>query len=140
MRSLGFSFLLLGIQRKANSINTIRKGKTLKSKSRREGGTEGKCESKCLAGASLSLSEPRVCLGELVVFLEFRWRIWSRIESEKPSHPPERSSFVTSWKVASPESNLKDISRIKPFKADRALPEHLSASLPLLFLPIRSST
>ena len=39
---MGFSFLLLGIQRKANSINTIRKGKTLKSKSRREGGTEDK--------------------------------------------------------------------------------------------------
>ena len=112
MRSLGFSFLLLGIQRKANSINTIRKGKRLKSKRRREGGTEGKWERKCLTGASLCLSEPRVCLGELVVFLEFRWRIWSRIESENPSHPPEHAFFVTSWKVTSPESNLKDISRI----------------------------
>ena len=74
------------------------------------------------------------------MFLEFRWRIWSRIESENPSHPPEHAFFVTSWKVTSPESNLKDISRIKLFKADLELPEHLSPSLPLLFLPIRSST
>ena len=52
-----------GIQRKAKSVSTIRKGNR-----NREGGREG--ERKCVAGSILSLSKPMGSQREMVVFPE----------------------------------------------------------------------